>query len=523
MTIGGNYPLVNNGIISNLHNFATVRILATSLLNNGTFQLGNGGKIEAGGTIDNLADLGTVINDGTGTLAFTGVYDNTASTLVLSGAPAGLEMGGTIQGGTVTATGANRLTTWRGGTLVLDNVTLNAPTSVKGVMRVAAGQTLAGNADIALDNSASLVGTVGGTFTINNGITLHGRGAIGGSALPLVTAAAITADQPNAELLVAGNGITNTGILRVTSNGILAIGGSFSMSGLGTIVNDGGTLRFAGSLNNDGQTFTNGSPHTWQLGNGGRIVGGTVETLSGHELVVANGSTATLDGVTLNGTVRLGTTTGAKLRVANGVSGSGTILLAGTATTATQIFNPQGNSFLPVVIGEGITIRGGGGTIGGLPTPTTTPDHVVNHGTIQSDAGTTIELIGATLSDGTLSIKHTGRIRSRGNLSFGDGGTLAVEVGGAGAQAVLAITGNLNLSGIDILELSALGGPVVDSVIATYTGTLSGTFDQVTPGFLVDYSANQVRVTAVPEPGAVAVIAMCGSLTCARVRRRPRV
>jgi hypothetical protein len=516
MQIGeATYPLINNGTIAALR--YTVTALGTTVTNNGTFRTANAGLLQIGGTIQQMSQLGSMVNDdGTGVFRFIGTVDNSANTFVVDRTVTGLEFGGTIQGGTVTATSNHRLNT-SALTLDLDGVTLNAPTTVNGRLRVGSGQSLQGTADVLLNSVNSVVDSAGGTFTIGSGVVLHGRGAVGTNALPLVTAASVTADQSNAQLLVTGNGITNTGTLRVTNGGILAIGGSFTMSGLGTVVNDGGTLRLNGTLNNSALTFVNGSPQSWQLGTGGAIVGGTVNTLSGHDLVVVNGAIATLDSVTLNGTVRLGTGTNTRLAIPNGITGNGTILLAGTSTTATQIFNPQGNSVGPVEIGEGITIRGGGGTIGGLPTPTISPPHVTNHGTIQADTGTTIDIIGATLSDGSLVIKEGGRIRSRGNLSFGDGGILGVDVAGTKTQAVLNITGDLDLTGNDLLSVTSLGGLGTTFLVATFTGTRTGEFDSVTTGFAADYSIpGQIRVVAVPEPAVVTVAGLSMLLVIAR-------
>ncbi|MEA2708610.1 MAG: hypothetical protein QOF78_1211 [Phycisphaerales bacterium] len=517
MNIGGNYPLINHGTISNLHPFATVRALGTTTTNNGTFQLGNGGKIEVGGAIDHLADLGNVTNDGTGALIFTGTYDNSASSLVLNGSTPGLEVGGTVRGGTITATASNRFVTSRN-SLLLDNVSLNAPTTVKGVVRVGSGQTLTGNADILLDATAATVGTLGGTLTIASGISLHGRGTIGGAPsglAPLVNNANITADIANSALTVFGDGITNHGTFTVTNNAILGFGGSFQVASLGTLVSSGGTLRISGNLDNTGQTLVNGSPHTWRLGSGGKITGGAVETLPGKNLMIESGAPPTLNGVQLDGTAQFAATTNTSLYIDNGITGTGTILFAASFPSGNTILNFKSNGYLPVTIGEGITIRGGSGTIRELR----------NHGTIHAEAGRTIQFsgnasLGGDRNAGTLKISNGGKITAE-NLVFDDGGQLEIDLGGSATQAALVLGGSLNLSGSDdYLNLIALsGGAPGPYLIATYSSTLTGIFDHVTPGYFVDYSTPKKIFVSVPEPSSLLLVGISFAQLLRRQRR----
>ena len=93
-----------------------------------------------------------------------------------------------------------------------------------------------------------------------------------------------------------------------------------------------------------------------------------------------------------------------------------------------------------------------------------------------------------------------------------------------GAFGLLQVNGDLDLSHFDSLNLDVPPGtPAGTYSIVTYTGTLAGTFDQVTPGYAIDYSTpGQIRVT-VPEPagGCVAVLAGIGLLSRRRYKRRP--
>jgi hypothetical protein len=75
---------------------------------------------------------------------------------------------------------------------------------------------------------------------------------------------------------------------------------------------------------------------------------------------------------------------------------------------------------------------------------------------------------------------------------------LAIELSGASADK-LSITGNLDLSALaNILDVT---GPGTGSswVIASYTGTLTGTFETITSGYSVDYgtgSNSQITLNA---------------------------
>jgi hypothetical protein len=92
---------------------------------------------------------------------------------------------------------------------------------------------------------------------------------------------------------------------------------------------------------------------------------------------------------------------------------------------------------------------------------------------------------------------------------------------------------NLHLgSTSDFLDVSLLGGATPgDYVIATYSGSLTGTFNNVTPGYSVSYATpGQVILTVpalaglgaiapVPEPTA-AILAIIAGCVVGLMRRR---
>jgi len=175
---------------------------------------------------------------------------------------------------------------------------------------------------------------------------------------------------------------------------------------------------------------------------------------------------------------------------------TGTALITQTAVGLTKI-----NGTLASDVDVDIT----GGTLGGS-------------GAL-SMAGQTVTLdttVAPGNSIGTLSVTAS-------TLILPDGARLSAELDGAGSADLLSVTGNLDLSAPNnALDLTALGTLTGDEyVVATWTGTRTGTFETVTPGFDVAYDdANrQIVVTPVPEPGTgLALLAATGVL----LRRRRR-
>jgi hypothetical protein len=429
----------------------------------------------------------------------------------------------------VTATGINRLAT-SGDGLVLNGVTLNAPTTVNGAVRVAAGESLAGTADIKMATTTALVGTTSGTFTIGSNLDVHGRGTVGGAVTglsPLVNHGHVSADVAGAVLLVRGDGITNDGTFEVKNNAVLSFGGTFTTAGLGTIVNNGGTLLIAGNLQNAGQTLTVNSVSNWRMGQGGRITGGVITTAPGQKLVVdattSGFNGVTLDGVTLDGAVVQllpPTATYSWLNLDNGIDGTGTILLGGNSAFGNGIHNFKNNSLHPVVIGADISVRGGSGQI----------DHLDNRGIVHAEPGTIVELVltassnlARTTNAGTLKVSSGGRMTAA-RLTFADGGTLEVDLVSGATQAPLSIAGPLDLSNSnDYLSLIPPASATTSTeafLIATYTGTLTGAFDHVTPGYVVDYSQAGKIFVSVPEPSSLVLLVAGAALT---LRRRSRI
>jgi autotransporter-associated beta strand protein len=152
---------------------------------------------------------------------------------------------------------------------------------------------------------------------------------------------------------------------------------------------------------------------------------------------------------------------------ANAYSG-GTSITAGTLLVNNVSGSGTGSG--PVSVGPSGKL-GGTGTIAG---------EVANAGRIAPGN-----------SVGTLTLEN--------DLTMGADSILAIEVNGSTADR-LVIGGDLDLSAVQFLDVTGSGAG--SWVVATYAGTLTGMFDFVTPGFIVDYSTiGQISLSQVAIDG----------------------
>jgi hypothetical protein len=78
-----------------------------------------------------------------------------------------------------------------------------------------------------------------------------------------------------------------------------------------------------------------------------------------------------------------------------------------------------------------------------------------------------------------------GTLTAAGNVTFNASSHLAIDLSGGSADK-LVVGGNLNLSNVDSLDIAGIGQGL-SWVIASYAGTLTGTFNNVTAGYSVNY------------------------------------
>jgi len=193
--------------------------------------------------------------------------------------------------------------------------------------------------------------------------------------------------------------------------------------------------------------------------------------------------------------------------------GNGTFVAS--AAAASQVATFSGN-----LSGNGGITKNGLGTLLLDGTNTYTGATIVNAGVLggNGSSGSAFTLgSGGTLAPG-------GSIGTAAFDSADLDGTLDIEIDGAQTD-LLNVTGNLDLSGgTSILNVTA-NDPSGSYVIATYGGTLTGTFNIETlpDGYSVDYGAgSNSQITLVPEPSTFTLIALglLGLLACERRRRR---
>jgi autotransporter-associated beta strand protein len=317
-------------------------------------------------------------------------------------------------------------------------------------------------------NTTSVAATLeigGGTFAVNTG-GLFRIGNRTGSA-----------GSVNATVNITGG--------TVTSNVDITTGGQANTTS--TLTLEGGSLNLTGkAIGATGAPISNLNLRSGTLANVAEINGGAGLTKSAG----AGANTLTLEGVN----AYTGPTNVA----------SGTLLVSGTITGSTA-----------VNVSAGAVLGGNGGVIGTGATTVT----VNGGGTLAPGAGLGILTVGTTPGNSVTFAGAEGQ-----NAIFG------VEVDpSSNASDRLVIQGDLNLSSsFDQLSLSMLGGGSAafgDYVIASYTGTLTGTFDFVSnlPGnYTIDYGTgtNSVITLLVPEPGSA--VMLLGGLVALLGGRRNR-
>jgi autotransporter-associated beta strand protein len=342
--------------------------------------------------------------------------------------------------------------------------------------------------------SGASTNTFTSTFSINQGaVRIEKNSALGTTAAGTTVASGAALQLANdisiglEALGISGTGVSNDGALRNVS-GTNSYAGAITLAAAARINSDAGSLSLSGSISNGGNLLT---------------VGGAGDT-------------------TISGAISGG---------AGGLTkdGNGTLIVTGE------------NSYSGITSIDGGTLRVNGNHTG-------TGAFNVASGAILGGTGSIAAAVNVT---GILAPGASIQSLATGALSMANGSSLEVEIQdttGAGAD-LLAITGNLNLSGIVALDLVKLGSytwALDDKItLASYTGvwnnglfTFDGnsvaddssfTFDgqlwsfnynDDTKGTNYDAEAvgSFVTMTAIPEPRA-ALLGGLGMLALLRRRR----
>ena len=407
------------------------------------------------------------------------------------------------QGGNFLFSGTNwtnqaPVTAAQGGTFVFQGTNWTNTGAIQTAASAASGITFNGTfTNTGAVAAAGSMVTFAGTWSNSGPITSGGVNLSG----TWTNTAPITASASTVDF---GGTWSNTGGLNQTDCTV-NLGGTFDLSGMGTIVSHGGLLELTGTLNNNGTLALDDTTGALYL-QGGTIHGGTVTT-SGGATLIAFSLGGTLDGVTLAGTldaayvfVRPGVTVTGGLTLSNGLvelSGNnwlnivGSQTLGGTGTVQMTGLNAGYGVLVPgggdtLTIAPGVTIRGDSGIVG----PATIPGgFITNQGTIASDAGGTIvvrdltNFAGGTLAGGTWQASNAGTLRLIGAAITTDAATVVLS--GAGSQ-ILSDAGTTDALA-NLSTITAAGGLTVSGGATLTTGaglTSAGTI-AVGPGGLL--------------------------------------
>ncbi len=421
--------------------------------------LSNSGTINADGavsfdneTVTNSAGGKIVVGDGTNTdtLTLSGTtISNIGGTITIAHAATLDLVGGTLSGGSITnhgtieSSGTSAIdgaaitdggVTVTGGTLTLSadtltHVTLDQQTggslSNAGALTLKGIDTLTGelnNSNTITIGAAATLDLVGGTLS---GGSISNHGTIESSGTSAIDGATITG-----------------GKLTVQSD-TLTLGSTNTLSGV--TVSDGGSLSNAGTL-----TFKGSDTLSGDLANSGTItigaaavldlVSGTLSggAISNHGTIDSNGSSA-IDGATITGgkltvqsdTLTLGSTntlSGVTVSDGGSLSNAGALTLKGIDTLTGELNNSN-----TITIGAAATLDLVGGTLSG--------GSISNHGTIESSGTSAID--GAAITDGGVTVTGGTLTLSADTLTHV---TLDQQTGGS-----LSNAGALTLKGIDTL------------------------------------------------------------------------
>ena len=168
----------------------------------------------------------------------------------------------------------------------------------------------------------------------------------------------------------------------------------------GSFSRTGGTVNLTGTLDNTGSTLALDSrTGGWNVF-GGTIIGGTITTSGGNVLTAVNSSN-TMSGVTLDGTLDMGSVFAPKMNVTSGLTLNGTILLGGTNGSSVGTLTAEGTQAWS---GTGSILFGGSNTT----------DLAISSGTLTLGAGLTLhgqsgEISGTFINQGTINADLAGR------------------------------------------------------------------------------------------------------------------
>lgn len=494
-----------DGIHFDMYSYSdTIKSLAGNfgevLINTSTLTLANPAG-EINGNQMRASVGGKIVKNGTGAITFTGANNNFLGEFILNSGTIGIGNNAALG----SASGAK--ITINGGKLANDGAAVRS---------IPAAVPVALNGDFGID--ASLNGAPG-QIVINGAATMNSNRTVtvdGNASLALLDLREST----------AGLALTKLG------TGTLELGGGVS------------TGRFSGALNILAGRLQIGLTATIGTGSNPLTLSGATFNLTASRQgsIITNPLNVPVDSLitatSTEATVELNLSS-------NSIGGAGKITFRNDAPSGTNLFRPQfsgsGVSFAPgpieiangafgttifqstnlpnttqtyanVISGNGAFMRtvnagGAGGTTVLTAANTYSGGTNVSIGTLlvnnTSGSGTgagavSVGSLGTLGGTGTISgaVTNSGKISpgaSIGTLTINNNVTmsanshLAIEISPSGADR-LVVGGNLDLSAVDFLDVTGRGSGN-SWVIATYGGTLSGVFNNIPPGYNVNYGS----------------------------------
>jgi autotransporter-associated beta strand protein len=327
-------------------------------------------------------------------------------------------------------------------------------------------------------------------------------------------------------LEISGNGVLDLNGATTTIGSLAGTAGAQVSLGSATLTAGGNntSTEFAGAITGSGGLVKTGGG-TLTL-SGDSLYTGATTVAAGTLEIGAGGASGSLDSDMANsGTLRF--RRGDRYVFGNAISGAGTVEQRGPGTLVfdtDQLYSGPTvvsggtllvNGALPnsssVTVQAGATL-GGTGSIGGPVTIAGTPG--------------TGAVLAPGASIGTLTI---GTPATPATTVLGADSTLQIETGPSGADR-LVVYGDLDLTSAgNTLHVAGLGAPFSGTVVEVMGGSLTGSFETVTwsgllTGVTVTYTATTIDIVAVPEPGALALLAALAAFAGAgrcRPARRP--
>jgi autotransporter-associated beta strand protein/T5SS/PEP-CTERM-associated repeat protein len=520
-------------------NFVKSGVGSLIMTHHGANSFGDGGAADGinvrNGTLmfdgSAASQTNTVIND-----IWVGTEPGVAADLVFDGSSASISGYLAIARGNST-TGLTSTCTATDSMLAMGNLSLGYDNGVGGYLATSvltlnnSSCTVAGTGKIGESNGSTASVVLNGTSTMSTsgGVgTNVGQGNGSNGTLDIKGSSAYTSNGS----FYIGSDAGSTGAVLVSGSGSLAVpnGSEFRIGsdGTGALTLTGGTVSgngwmsigrgspaSVGTLTVSGGTFTQTA--TDRFIHVGEIGAGTL-TISGSGAFVANSTTGVLmtdeatssgvinlDGGSLTATAVIDQTVGSGPSIFNfngGILRAGVaanpIFMDGIGTVTVKsggaMIDSNGNSIavnsaLLDGAGGGGLNKSGAGSLFLNGANTYTGPTIVSAGTL----GGTGSIAGPLVVNASASVAPGGSVGTftvGGNTSIA--GTYSCEIDGTTAD-MLAVTGDLNLTGSS-LTVSANAPSGSEWVIATYTGTLTGTFPNPA-GYTVDAStANQVKL-----------------------------